>query len=132
MVTTYAVEGAALGPGGSITVDYAFANLPGTAVFSVYGEDANVGWVFHTNRSVIDANRPAEPVSTFEVMAGGVDCGRMGDVNGDGVLDASDIAAYVRVKLGSPDPGDHPPCADYGTGTLEGDTAMFIEGLLGA
>ena len=108
-----------------IILDYAFENLPGTAVFSVYGEDAAVGWIYHCNRGLIDDHRPAGLVSTFEVVT----CTLMGDVNDDGELDGLDIAAYVRVKLGSPGPDDNPLCADYG-GTLEEDTALFLADLL--
>lgn len=71
MVTLFALEDIGLGPyGGSVTVDYAFDNLPGTAVFSVYGfdEDAVADWVYHTNRALIDDHRPSAPISTFEVV----------------------------------------------------------------
>jgi hypothetical protein len=67
MVTAFAAAGVNLGPsGGTVTFDYAFANLPGTAVFSVYAYDATVGWIYHTNRSVVDQNQAGNP-STFEV-----------------------------------------------------------------
>lgn len=49
-------------------IDYSFASLPGRAVFTIYGFDADVGWIYHTNRAVIDAAQPAQPVSTFEVL----------------------------------------------------------------
>jgi len=68
LVTAFAAEGVALGPnGGSVTFDYAFTHLPGPCVFSVYGLDAAVGWVYHTNRAITDLNQPSAPVSTFEV-----------------------------------------------------------------
>jgi MYXO-CTERM domain-containing protein len=68
MVTVYAAKDVNLAPGGgTVTFDYSFAHLPGTAVFSVYGYDADIGWIYHTNRAVADANQPALPVSTFEV-----------------------------------------------------------------
>ena len=57
-----------VGPlGGSVAFDYAFTNLPGAAVFSVYGLTSGRDFIYHTNRSVIDANDPLAPVSTFEV-----------------------------------------------------------------
>jgi hypothetical protein len=68
MVTVYAAQNVALGPGQSATLAYAFQHLPGRAVFSVYGYDADIGWVYHTNRAVIDARQPTAPfLSTFEV-----------------------------------------------------------------
>jgi len=67
-VTVCSVQNVNLGPSGSVVLDYAFANLPGTAVFSVYGMDADVGWIYHTNRTVIDENNPTKPVSTFAVV----------------------------------------------------------------
>ena len=41
-----------------------------------------------------------------------------------------DIAGFTHVKLGAPGPGEFPDCADYGTGTLEGDTALCVNDLL--
>ena len=68
MVTVWAAQGVNVGPnGGSVTFDYAFANLPGTAAFSVYGLGAGKDFIYHTNRSVLDAHDPLAPVSTFEV-----------------------------------------------------------------
>ena len=71
MVSVLGIENVTLRPGTSVTVDYEFENLPGTAVFSVYGRDSNVGWIYHTNRAVLDDNRPESPVSTFEVVSCG-------------------------------------------------------------
>ena len=67
MVSVWAAKGVDLGPNGSVTFDYAFTGLPGTAVFSVYGYDADIGWIYHTNRDVIDQNAPGDALSTFEV-----------------------------------------------------------------
>jgi hypothetical protein len=57
-------------------------------------------------------------------------CSLLGDVDSSGSVDGNDIAGFIRVKLGNPDPGDIEMCADYGTGTLEGDVAVFIADLL--
>lgn len=57
-------------------------------------------------------------------------CPLRGDVNGDMTVDGIDIAAFVRVKLGTPEPGDLPICADYETGTISGDVALFVIDLL--
>ena len=68
MVTVWAAQGVNVGPlGGSVAFDYAFANLPGAAAFSVYGLGAGKDFIYHTNRSVLDAHDPLAPVSTFEV-----------------------------------------------------------------
>jgi len=68
MVTVWAAQGVNAGPnGGTVAFDYAFEGLPGTAVFSVYGLAAGKDFIYHTNRSVTDANDPLAPVSTFEV-----------------------------------------------------------------
>lgn len=68
MVSVYAAQDVSLGPGGSVMFDYAFEHLPGRAVFSVYGFDAGLGWIYHSNRGVIDAHNAAGSVSTFEVI----------------------------------------------------------------
>jgi hypothetical protein len=54
-----------------------------------------------------------------------------GDVDGSTTVNGADIAGFVRVKLGNPDAADNETCADYGTGTFEGDVAAFITDLLG-
>ena len=58
-------------------------------------------------------------------------CLLLGDVNQDETLNADDIAGFVRAKLGVPQPGDEPVCADYETGDLATDTEAFVEDLLG-
>ena len=69
MVTVFALDEVELPPlGGTAAIDFAFENLPGTAVFSVYGLDENMGWIYHTNRALIDENRPSAPISTLEVV----------------------------------------------------------------
>jgi len=57
-------------------------------------------------------------------------CLLTGDVNRDSVVDGSDIAGFVRTKLGIAETGDFTVCADYG-GTLEEDIAAFTADLLG-
>lgn len=59
-------------------------------------------------------------------------CLLLGDVNLDGVLNGKDVTPFMRVKLGTPIGGDHPPCADFMTGTLDGDVAAFSNALLTA
>jgi sulfatase modifying factor 1 len=60
----------------------------------------------------------------------GPTCEMPGDVDGSTHVDGNDIPGFVRVKLGTPELGDNEDCADYGTGTLEGDIAEFVAGLL--
>ena len=69
MVTVFALRGLSLGPhGGTVTVNYEFRNLPGKAVFSVYGKLSDLERIRHTNRSLPDI-ASGEVVSTFEVVA---------------------------------------------------------------
>ena len=69
MVTVFSLRGLSIGPyGGTADIDYAFENLPGKAVFSVYAKLSDLDRVKHTNRSTAD-NRGGTPVSTFEVKA---------------------------------------------------------------
>ena len=67
MVTVFAMRGLTIGPyGGTVDIDYAFENLPGKAVFSVYPKQESLDRAKHTNRSTPD-NRGGTPISTFEV-----------------------------------------------------------------
>lgn len=93
MVTVLAFTDVTLKKGTNYTLDYAFENLPGRTVFSVYGFPAgDTGYevIYHTNRGLDDISAPlGSIVSTFETAA------LPGDANGDGVVDAAD---YVIVK----------------------------------
>jgi hypothetical protein len=80
------------------------------------------------NQDAVETNS-AE--GSFTTLPGKALCKLMGDVNDDSVLNAKDISAYLRVKLGAPQAGDNAACADYQTGTLDGDTTLFVAGLLG-
>jgi len=68
MVSVFVAPNANLGPAGLVSLNYAFANLPGPTIFSVYGLDSTIGWIYHTNRSVLDEHSPGEFVSTFKVV----------------------------------------------------------------
>ncbi len=60
-----------------------------------------------------------------------VPCNLLGDMNVDGFVNGADEAGFVRAKLGLPAaPGENQGCADYGTGTLEGDVAAFVSDLI--
>ncbi len=62
---------------------------------------------------------------------GGQTCVLLGDMNGDGMVDGSDVPGFVRAKLGQPAmPGDNAACADYQTGSTAGDVAAFVDDLL--
>jgi len=50
-------------------------------------------------------------------------------MNNSGEVDGLDIDGFVQAKLGESVP--YPACADYDTGTLDGDIAAFIDDLLG-
>lgn len=70
-----------------------------------------------------------EAVTQFTL---GCPCALLGDIDNDGFVTGADIAGFVRAKLGSPLKTDNAVCADYATGTLEGDTALFTADLLGS
>jgi len=57
-------------------------------------------------------------------------CSLEGDVNNDTVLNASDIAGFVRCKLGTQIPADQCPCSDMGNGDLQLDIDEFVAALL--
>lgn len=80
-------------------------------------------------RASLDTREVYQYVDNVTLAAVG-GCAMLGDINGDGRTDGADIAGYIRVKLGSPAPGDNLACADYGTGSVAGDTAAFVADLL--
>ncbi len=84
------------------------------------------------SRNAAGLEPPASWVGPFMQSTTGVaPCAVAGDLNGDGFVQGDDVAGYVRAKLGqAPAPGENSACADYGTGTLAGDTALFITDLL--
>ncbi len=57
-----------------------------------------------------------------------VNCPTLGDVNNDGTLDGLDVADFVQAKLGQPVPNS--ACAEYCTGSLNGDIIAFVSDLL--
>ncbi len=67
----------------------------------------------------------------FNLIEMDIACPLLGDIDSSTVVDGNDIEGFIRVKLGAFDPGDASACADYGTGTLEGDVAAFVTDLLG-
>lgn len=57
-------------------------------------------------------------------------CSLLGDINGDGGVDGTDVPGFIRAKLGlRPEAGENQGCAGYG-GTLEEDIAAFVADLL--
>lgn len=59
-----------------------------------------------------------------------IGCTTPGDVNGSGLLDADDIAGFVRVKLGAPIGGDNVACAEYCTGSVASEVNAFVFDIL--
>ena len=58
-------------------------------------------------------------------------CALQGDIDQSGGVNGPDIPGYVRAKLGlPPEVGENQVCANYGTGTLAGDSALFVADLL--
>ncbi len=68
IVTVLALSNVGLTSNTPVTVSYAFENLPGRAVFSVYGLSDGGTEIYHTNRGVVDENSSGRGVSTFEVI----------------------------------------------------------------
>jgi len=77
--------------GGFVQVDYQFEYLPGPVVFSIYGY--RNGLIKHTNRALVDKNDPTAVVSTFEVVP------VAGDFDGDGIVEADDLAIFCKYWL---------------------------------
>jgi hypothetical protein len=96
MVTVYGVEGLSegLAPRQEIVIEYAFARLPGPAVFSVYGlvgSDPHPT-IYHTNKALLDNRDSAgskNKISTFAVTVNG-------DLNRDLRVDFSDLAIWAE------------------------------------
>jgi hypothetical protein len=57
-------------------------------------------------------------------------CGTPGDVDGSGVVDGGDVAAFVRVITGAPAVGDNTACAEYCQATLADTILAFVGDLL--
>ncbi|MCA9256511.1 MAG: hypothetical protein KDA33_12775 [Phycisphaerales bacterium] len=57
-------------------------------------------------------------------------CSLQGDVDGSGIVDGNDIAAFVRVLSGNPEPGDSPACAEYCQDSLSDTILAFVSDLL--
>ena len=68
MLSIYAFSDLSFGSATTMNVEYAFENLPGKAVFSLYALVDGKDFIYHTNRGLADANDPTAKVSTFEVV----------------------------------------------------------------
>lgn len=73
---------------------------------------------------VIACNTPTNYAGATTTLNLG--CSTLGDVNGSGVLDGGDIAAYVRVITNSATVGDNAACAEYCLGSIDANTAAFV------
>lgn len=91
MVTVYGVSGlTGLASNESVTIDYSFSDLPGPAVFNVYGF-MGVD-IYHTNKAFLDQNDiggSKNKISTFAVTV-------QGDVNKDLKVDFLDFAVFAN------------------------------------
>lgn len=105
-------QAAATGPSGRWGLAMSYDGIRGSTVL-FGGADAT-----RVNRETWEYGSPVFP------------CPLLGDVDGDGTLNSADLAGFVRVMLGTPDPTDIAECADYGTEMLEGDIAVFVTDLL--
>ncbi len=84
-------------------------------------------------RNRVAVETPFSGEFLFSTTGAPIDCPNMipGDLNQDSLVNGADVDGYVRAKLGLPPaPGEEQACADFATGTLDGDTAAFVSALL--
>ncbi len=84
-------------------------------------------------RNRLAVETPFSGVFFFSTIGAPTECPNLiaGDINQDGMVGGDDVAGYLRAKLGQPPlPGESQGCADFGTGTLDGDTAAFVDAML--
>jgi hypothetical protein len=67
MVTIFELPSVSVTSGSLVTIDYAFTDLPGRAVFSAYAILGGSS-VTHTNRAIADLKDSTAQISTFEVV----------------------------------------------------------------
>lgn len=95
------------------------------------GMQPETQYTFVVRARNLDGIETADGASaSYSTLAVG-SCDMLGDVDDSEVVDALDIAGFVRVKLGIPEGGDQIGCADYGNGDVMLDTNEFVEDLLG-
>jgi hypothetical protein len=87
-------------------------------------------YTFRAKARNFNADETPYTSQAIQVTSGCTSCALLGDVNGSGSLEGGDIAGFVHAKLGAPAPGEFPDCANYATGTLGGDVALFANDLL--
>ncbi|RIK64254.1 MAG: hypothetical protein DCC65_14655 [Planctomycetota bacterium] len=98
---------------------------------TVSGMQPETEYTFVARARNLDGIETADgATASLSTLAVGL-CDLLGDVDDSGVVDALDIAGFVRVKLGMPDGGDQVGCADYGNGDVMLDTDEFVTDLLG-
>lgn len=122
-------------PDGTFPANFApFFNKNGDGVSYVGFDTFNFGPVptdgLHSLQR--DLTTPCNSPTNYAGVTGTVNlnCSLRGDVNNSGIRDGDDISAFVRVKLGAPVGGDNAACAEYCTGTLDGDIQGFVNDLL--
>lgn len=58
-------------------------------------------------------------------------CSLLGDINQDGLVNGNDVPGFIRAQLGlPPEAGEDLSCADYESGTPEGDLELFVADLM--
>ncbi len=104
-----------------------------TQMITVTGLTPGTDYSFRAKaRNRVAVETPFSGAFVYSTTGGGPICPTVpGDIDQDSFISGSDIGGYARAKLGlPPEPGEVQDCADFGTGTLEGDTAAFVDALL--
>jgi hypothetical protein len=133
---TVSADGAFTNPGFGVTGFYfemtpaagpgANAWVSGTSV-NINGLTASVNYTFRAKaRNFQGTETPYTPPAS--IIPGG--CKTLGDMNASSAVDGDDIAGFVRTKLGVPVVEDHVECADFSSGTLEGDIDALVTVLI--
>lgn len=99
---------------------------------SATGMAADTQYTFAVKARNFDLIETAFGTSSSLTTSSAPTCSLLGDVNADGLRNGDDVAAFVRAKTSASLPGENAACADYQTGTLDGDAAAFVADLIGS
>lgn len=103
------------------TVIFTGAQLPTDGVTSL-NHNLTTGMLFTSPNSPTNYSGATAAVDAS--------CAVAGDANGDNAANGHDVPAFIRAKMGVPEPGDSPACSEYCTGSIAGDVAAFVADLL--